>query len=268
MIELLLVPFFQRSLVVGLLLGIAMALLGVFVVLRRLSFFSDAIGHSALTGIAIGLLLAINPFISALVFCLLVALGIVAVRTRTRLSLDTVLGIFFAAAVSLGVILVQFTPGYQADLFSFLFGDILTVSTVDLFLSSLITLIVLFVMLFAGKAFISITFNPDLAKTEGIPVTYYELVFLLVLAGTIALAIKAVGITLVTALLVIPAATAQNISRSLTSLFGISVVVGIITIVSGLLFSVALQTPSGPTIVLAGSLLFGLSFLFKSHTAR
>ncbi|MEX2054892.1 MAG: metal ABC transporter permease, partial [Candidatus Andersenbacteria bacterium] len=111
MLELLAQPFFQRALIVGLILGILMALLGVLVVLRRLSFFADAIGHSALTGIALGLLLQFNPFITALLFAVAVAAGITLVKRFSKLPIDTLLGIAFPAAVAVGVILVRLTPG-------------------------------------------------------------------------------------------------------------------------------------------------------------
>src|SRR5690349_4771026 len=133
MFELLFVSFFQRALIVGLILGLLMAVLGVLVVLRRLSFFADAIGHSALTGIALGLLLAINPFLGALGFSLLIAVGVTYLRRFSRLHLDTLLGVFFPAAVALGVILVQQFPGYQTDLIAYLFGDILTVTNMDIY---------------------------------------------------------------------------------------------------------------------------------------
>lgn len=256
-------PFFQRALIVGLLLAALMAILGVVVVLRRLSFFSDAIGHAALTGIAIGLLLQINPFISALIYTLLVAIAISGVRLKSHLSLDTLLGVFFAASVALGVIIVQLTPGYQANLISFLFGDILTVGNFDVILTLIITSAGAITMLLAGKTFIAITFNPALAKAEGIPVAVYELVFLLLLAATTALAIKFIGVILVTAMLIIPAASAQNISRTLASMFVISVSVGLASVILGMSGSAALGTASGPTIVLVSTAFFALTLLLK-----
>jgi zinc transport system permease protein len=266
MFEVLLLPLFYRALVVGTILGIALAILGVFVVLRRLSFFSDAIGHSALTGIAIGLLLNINPFIGAMIFSLLVASTIVLIRTHSRLTIDTILGVLFPAAVALGVILVYLTPGYQTDLISFLFGDIITVSRIDVLMSVGLVIIVLSTMYLAGKKFISITVHTELARAEGIRVFWYELLLMLLLAATIALSIKLVGIVLVTAMVIIPAATAQNISRSLPSLFGISIVISVVTQAVGMLGSAVLHWPSGPTIVLTGAILFILSLLLRPLT--
>lgn len=263
MLDVLMLPFFQRALLVGLTLGILLAILGAFVVMRRLAFFADAIGHSALTGIALALLLSINPFVGALAFTLLVATGIAFTKQRIQLSLDILLGVFYAAAVSLGVILIQLTPGYQADLVSFLFGDILTVSSFDLVLSITVAIAILIVVLIKGKAFVAITLNQDLAHAEGITVARHELLFLLLLATTIALTIKLVGVVLVTGMLIIPAAAAQNVARSLSWLFILSVIGGSIAVVLGLMISASFNLPSGPAIVLTGAGLFTLSLLYR-----
>lgn len=263
MFDLLTLPFFQRALIVGIILGALMAVLGVLVVLRRMSFFSDAIGHATLTGIAIGLLLNINPFIAAFIFALLVAFGITIVRKASKQSLDTLLGVFFSASVALGVILVSLTPGYQADLISFLFGNILTVTAFDAVVSGGLALIILVTMLFIGKSLISITLDPSLAKAEGVPVDTHELILLLILAATIALAIKFVGVILVTAMLIVPAASAQNIARSLASMFTWSIAISLMAVILGMLLSAATRLPSGPTIVLVGTAFFAISLFLK-----
>lgn len=263
MLDLLFLPFFQRALIIGVLLGILMAIIGVFVVLRRMSFFSDAFGHVALTGIAFGLLLQVNPYLSALLFTLIIAIGISFVRSQSNLPLDTILGVLFSSSVALGVILVQLTPGYQSDLISFLFGDILAVSQFDIYLTTIVSLLALLIILFSGKHFIAITFDADLAQAEGIKVNTYELIFMLLLAGIIALAIKLVGVILVTALLIIPAATAHNLTRSLASMFVCSIIVSLLSIITGLVLSATINTPSGPTVVLTGSVFFVLSLLLR-----
>lgn len=263
MIELLALPFFQRALLVGLILGLLMAALGVFVVLRRMSFFADAIGHSALTGIALGLLLNINPFLAALAFALLVALGIAGARLISRQSFDTLLGVFFAAAVSVGVILVSLTPGYQADLVNILFGDILTVAPLDVLLSVSLAIVIAAILFGSSKALTSITFDASLARAEGIAVARHELVFLLLLAATIALSIKIIGVMLVTAMLIIPAAAAQNFAKSLSGMFGWAIVVSLISTILGMLGSAVFNLPSGPSIVIAGTGIFLIS-LFAS----
>jgi zinc transport system permease protein len=263
MIELFFLPFFQRAILVGLILGVLLAVIGVLVVLRRMSFFADAIGHSALTGIAIGLLLNINPFMAAIVFSILLAGLIAYVRQKSELHFDTLLGVFFPAAVALGVILIQLTPGFQTDLISFLFGDILTVSPLDVGLSGGLAIIVLTLLLYTGKALLTIAFDASLAKSQGIAVAAYELLFLLMLASVIALSIKLVGVILVTAMLVIPAASAHNMARSLGTMFGLSVAFSVLAVLFGMIASAILSVPSGPTIVLASAMLFTLTFVWR-----
>lgn len=268
LLELLALPFFQRALLVGVILGLLMAGMGVFVVLRRLSFFSDAIGHSALTGIAIGLLLHFNPFIAGLVFACLIAIGITWARRYSKLPIDTILGVSFPVAVALGIILVQLTPGYQTDLLAFLFGDILTVSTLDITISIGLCVIVAFFLLYAGKALVTIALDESLAQAEGVAVFWYEVFLLVLLAAVIAMAIKLVGIVLVTAMLVIPAAAAQNLAWSLSSMFGFSAAGSLVAVVAGMLLSATFGIPAGPTIVLVAGALFALSLLIGRPGAR
>lgn len=263
MIELFTLPFVQRALLVGIIVAATMAILGVFVVLRRMSFFADAVGHSALTGIALGVLVGLNPFLAALAFSLLVALGIATARQYSRQSFDTLLGVFFAAAVSLGVIIVSLTPGYQASLIGILFGDILTVSVFDIALSIALALTVGTVLAISGKALVAITLDANLARAEGIPVARHELIFLLLMAATIAVSIKFVGVLLVTAMLIIPAAAAQNLARSLTGMFIGSLIIAILAVVAGMTASVLSNIPSGPAIVLAGTVAYVISLGLK-----
>lgn len=264
MLDLLLLPFFQRALLVGLVLGFLMAILGVFVVLRKMSFFSDAIGHSALTGIALGLLLGLNPFAAAFVFALLVAGAVAAIRRISRQEFDTLLGVFFSAAVALGVTLVSLSPGYQANLVSFLFGNILTVSQSDIIVSLVLAAIILAWLIRSGKALTAITFNPTLARAEGVAVDRHELIFLLMLAAAIALTIKFVGVILVTALVIIPAATAQNVARSFASMFAWSIAASLLAVLAGMIGSALFNFPSGPAIVLVGTVFYTFSLLFKA----
>jgi zinc transport system permease protein len=202
-------------------------------------------------------------FFSALIYVLLVATAISIIKLKSNLHLDTLLGVFFSASVALGVILIQLTPGYQANLISFLFGNILTVSQSDVVLTIFISALALITIILFGKKFIAITFDSALAKAEGIPVATYDLIFFLLLAGTIALSIKLVGVILVTAMLIVPAASAQNIARSLTNMFAISIVIGLLSVAIGMLASVALNSSSGPTIVLTSTIFFTLSLLLK-----
>ncbi len=267
MLELLLLPFFVRALAVGLILGILMALLGVLVILRQMSFFSDAIGHSALTGIALGILFHQSPFLGAFMFTIVVAGVIVALRHYSRLKLDTILGILFPSSMALGVILLRLTPGFRTDLVAYLFGDILTVTTSDIGITLILAVIVGCLLTFAGKKLFIITLNEDLAKSQGIRVALYELLLLVTLAAVIAMALKLVGIVLVTAMLIIPAATAQNMARSLVAMFGLSVVVSLVATLVGMFGSALFDIPSGPAIVLVATFLCIISFTLAPRHA-
>jgi zinc transport system permease protein len=268
MFEILALPFFQRALLAGIILGLLMAVLGVIVVLRKMSFFSDAIGHSALTGIALGLLLGINPFWAAFAFAILVALLIAYTRAKSKLSLDTLLGVFFSASVALGVLLINLSTSYRGDLVSFLFGNILTITPTDVLASFIMTILVLAVLAIAGKKLIFIAFDSALAKAEGINVNFYETLLLILLAAVIALAIKFVGIILVTALLIIPAASAQNIARSLASMFALSALVSLAATLIGMTASIAVRAPSGPAIVLTAAVIFAITLFAKYWRSR
>lgn len=267
-IDLITLPFFQRALLVGVLLGGLMAVLGVFVVLRKISFFADAIGHSALAGIAGGLLAGINPFVGGLTVAVIVALGISGIRRVTIVALDTLLAVFFSAFVSLGVLLLALSPGYQADLISFLFGNILTVTSTDVAAALAVTVISAGILLWSAKGFVAIALDANLARAEGFPVARLEVTLLLLLAIVIALAIKLVGVLLVTALLIIPAASAQNLANSLTSMFFYSLAISILVVVIGMIGSAILATPSGPTIVLVAAIVFVISLFLHPFSSQ
>src|SRR3989344_7564698 len=203
-------PFIQRALLAGLLVGLTLALLGVFVVLRKMSFFGDAIAHFSFTGIALGFLFNINPIVSAVIFSILLALGIGLVQNRTAISADTTIGVFFSGAAAFGIFIIGLLHGYRSDLFQYLFGDILAITTLDIWLAAALLILTLFIFLLCWKDLFKITFNKEVARTNGVRVVFLEYLFLALLAAATAISIKIIGIILVTALLIIPAATAKN----------------------------------------------------------
>lgn len=255
-------PFFVRALLAGLLLAIATATVGVFVVMRKMSFFGDAVAHFAFTGIALGFLLGIDPIVAAVMFSVLVALGIGFLEHRSALSSDTTIGVFFAASIAFGVFLIGLLKGYRPDLFQYLFGDILAITTNDLITAGMLVAVVLLLMFFAWSPLLAATLNRDLAKVYGIKVQRWEYVLLTLLAIVTAISIKTVGILLVTAMLIVPAAAAKNIARSTKSLWLITVALSLVSVVVGLLGSYYWNTASGPTIVLVSVLGFIFSLLW------
>lgn len=260
-IELFQYPFLQRALIVGVLIGVCSAVLGVFVTLRRMSFFSDAISHSALVGIALGLLLHINPFLAAVAFSLLMAVSMGWVTERSQLSSDTVIGVFFSASVALGILIIGALHGYRADLFAYLFGDILAVDLTDVWMAVGLTIVVLIVMFWKGKNWIRLSLNQDMAKVDGLRVRVYEYVFLLTMALTVAVALKVIGIILVSALIIIPAAAAKSLAHNFRGLMAWSIAIGVSSAVVGLFLSFQFDSSSGPTIVLVATAFFLLSFI-------
>lgn len=255
--------FLLRALLAAVLVGFVTANLGVFVVLRKMAFFSDAIAHASLTGIALGLLFGIHPVLGAVAFSILVAVGIVFLQKRSTIAIDTVIGVFSSAAIALGVLLLSYLPGYRADLFGYLFGDILAVSNNDLIVLAVVAAGSAVLVGSSFRAWLGIAFDGDLAQISGVRVQRMEYLFLLTLALVVALGIKLVGTVLIGSLIVIPAAAAKNVAPNVRSLFGFAMLFGILSGVLGLLAAYALDVAAGPAIVVTATAIFGLSFLFK-----
>lgn len=262
--EFLTYPFMQRALLASIMIGVLCPFVGNFVVLRRMSFFSDAISHSAFAGIAAGAVLGIDLSLSSVAVAVVIALLITFLSEKTDLSHDTVIGIAFSGAIASGMLIISMLKGYRADLFSFLFGDILAITNSDLILICTIAVLTLTILMTFFKPFLQITFNRDLARVEGINVRLFEYLLFLLIAVVITVSLKIIGIILVTSLLIVPAASAKNIASSMIKLFFLSCVFGVMSGVVGLIGSVSLDTSSGPTIVLVSIGIFFLTMLKRS----
>lgn len=256
-------PFMQRSLAAVMLVGILCPFVGNFVVLRRMSFYSDAISHSAFAGIAVGAVLGIDLSVSSVIVAIVIAMMIAFLSEKTNLSHDTVIGIAFSGAIAAGMLVIGMLKGYRADLFAFLFGDILAITRKDLLLIFLTGLLTVAVLLTYVKPFLQITFNRDLAKVEGINVRLFEYLLFLIIAVVITVSLKIVGIILVTSLLIVPAASAKNLASSMKELFILSVLFGVISGIAGLTGSVYLNTASGPTIVIVSIIIFFITMIVR-----
>ena len=262
MIEALQLPFLQRALVAGVLVGALASYYGVFVVQRRLSFLGIGLSHAAFGGVALGLLLGTNPLWVALPFTVAVALGIDAVTQRGAVSGDTAIGVFFSVAIALGVVFLALKDTYTTDAFAYLFGSILAVRPVDLWVIGGIAVVTLATVPLWGR-WAYATFDRDLARADGVPVRRDDAMFSVLLAVTIVAAVKIVGIVLVAAFLVIPAAAARLVTGTFRTMTLVSVAVGVATAVGGLAGSYALDIPSGATIVLTQAAVFFGAFLFQ-----
>lgn len=260
--EALSLPFIQRALMAGLLVGFLASFYGVFVVQRRLSFLGSGLAHAAFGGVGLALLLGMEPLWVALPFTVLVAIGIIWIQEKTQLAGDTAIGIFFSVAMALGIIFLSLKKGFAANAFAYLFGSILTVSQGDLWISGLVVLITLLLWRFWGR-WAYTTFERDLASVDRLPVRFDNYLLNILIAVAIVVSVKLVGIVLIAAFLVIPAATARLLSRTFARMTQVSILIGILITFIGLWLSYLLDFPSGPVIILLQAGLFFVSIFFK-----
>lgn len=261
--EMLSYDFMQRALVGGVIVVLLCAFLSFFVVLKRLSFIGVGISHSAFGGLALGVVLGVNPLLSAAAFAVLVSWGIGITSKKGRLHEDITIGIFFSAAMAFGVALISISRGYKTDLFSLLFGNILAITAADIWtLAGCGGAVILFLILLF-KELLTISFDEEVAHVGGLPVGFLYYGLLTAMAVTVVASIKVVGIILVEALLVIPGATGFQLSRNFRGMLLFSLLSGIASLVGGLVLSYAYDLASGATIVLCSALLFFLAFLFS-----
>lgn len=251
-------PFMQRALLGGVLVGTACAVIGTYVVLRGLAFIGDALAHAAFPGVVLAYMWKANIYFGAAVFALATALGVGFVSRRAGTSYDTAIGILFAGAFALGVLLMSTIQGYTADLFSFLFGNILGMSQEDLLLVAALALLVVLTVAVCYKELLLVSFDPVVAEAMGYPVHGLNYVLLALIAITIVVSIQAVGIVLVVALLVTPSATAYQLTDRLFRMMVLGVVMAVAAVLGGLYLSFYLNVASGAAIVLVSTSLFFL----------
>ena len=253
--------FFVRALVASAMVGLVCAVVGTYVVLRGIAFIGDAIAHASFPGVVAAFLLAVPFYLGAAVAAVGTALAIGYVTKRAGIRQDTAIGVLFAGTFALGVFMFSAIQGYVADLFSFLFGNVLAISPQDLVALLLLGSGVILVVALLWKELLYATFDPLGAAASGIPVERLEYLFLALVALTIVVSLQAVGIILVVAMLVTPAATAQMLVVRFTRLMAVAAVVGIVSAVLGLYLSYWLDVASGATIVLVQTGLFLLAMM-------
>jgi zinc transport system permease protein len=248
--------FIWRALIAGLVVAAVAGPLGTFVVWRRMAYFGDSLSHSALLGIALGILTGVNTTLSLLLVCLGIAVLVVWMESRQRLSHDTLLGIFAHSSLSLGLVALSLIQGLRIDLMAYLFGDILAVTSTELYWIMAGGAAVLLALLMIWRPLLALTVNEDLAQVEGVRVDLMRLLFMLLMALVVAVAIKLVGVLLITSLLIIPAAVARRFSRSPEQMALLAALAGGLSVIGGMGVSLQWDTPTGPSIVVVASLLF------------
>ncbi|MFQ6016738.1 MAG: iron chelate uptake ABC transporter family permease subunit [Kiloniellaceae bacterium] len=261
--------FLVRALVAGLGVAVIAGPLGCFVVWRRMAYFGATLAHSALLGVALGLLLGVNPTLGIAGSAIAVALLVVLFERRRRLiAADTLLGLLAHASLAIGLVALSFLQGVRVDLMSYLFGDVLAVAPGDLAWIYGGGLLALGTLMVIWRPLLAITLHEEMARAEGVPVAAVQAAFMLTIAVVIAIAMKVVGILLIVSLLIIPAAAARRFARTPEQMAVLAALVGALAVAGGLFGSLAWDTPAGPSIVVAATVLFALSLALGAAFAK
>jgi len=255
--------FVQRALLASLLVGTSCSLVGVYVVLRGLAFIGAGIAHAAFGGVALGFLLGWNPLLTAVGFCLGTSGAIHATSQAGKIRMDASIGIFYALTMALGILFVGLMRSYDARLYGYLFGNILSVTRDDLLIIGVLTVVVAATVTVLFKEFQLLSFDAEMAEALGLPAGKLSFVMLLLISLTIVLSLDAVGVMLVFALIVTPASAAYQLTYDYRALFGLSVLFGNLSCFLGLVLSYVFDVPSGATIVLTATALFFLCLAFS-----
>nr|WP_240492868.1 zinc ABC transporter permease subunit ZnuB [Candidatus Terasakiella magnetica] len=253
--------FFMRALIAGVGLAIVVGPLGCFVVWRRMAYFGDTMAHSALLGVALSFLFDISLMIGVFGVAALVSLLLITLQKRKSLPTDALLGILSHSALAIGLVLVAFMAWLRIDLMGYLFGDILSVSVGDIAMIYGGGIAILAVLALIWRGLLAASVSEELAEVEGLKPERTKLIFMLLMAGVVAIAIKIVGILLITALLIIPAATARRFATTPEVMAVLASIFGVMSVIGGLFSSLQYDTPSGPSIVVMAVVLFILSLL-------
>lgn len=251
--------FFARALIAGIGLAMVSGPLGCFVIWRRMAYFGDTMAHSALLGVALALMLGINVTIGVFAIAALVAGALILLQRQQSLSTDTLLGILSHSTLAVGLVLVGFLSSVRIDLMGFLFGDILSVSRVDIAIIYGGGAVLIGLLVWFWRPLLAATVSPDLAEAEGQRPEAMRMLIMVLMACVIAIAMKIVGVLLITSLFIIPAATARRLSSTPEQMGVISAGLGMAAVVGGLFASRYWDTPSGPSVVVAALVFFLVS---------
>jgi zinc transport system permease protein len=256
--------FFLRALLGGIGVAALAGPLGSFIVWRRMAFFGDTLAHSALLGVALGFVLGIDLTLGIFASCIAIALLLPVWQRQQKLPGDTLLGILSHTALSLGLVTIAFLSTLRVDLLGYLFGDILAVGWRDVATIYAGGAVVMGLMIWLWRPLLSMTVHEEMARVEGVPVERVKLGFVLLLAITVAIAMKIIGMLLITSLLIIPAAAARSFARTPERMALYASLIGMLAVVMGLTASLRFDLPTGPAIVVAAATLFVLSLLIPA----
>ncbi len=250
MIEALQFGFMRNALVAGMLVSVACGIVGTLVVINRIVFLSGGIAHAAYGGIGLGYFFGFDPTLGAIVFSLASALGMGAVHRKTRQRADTIIGVMWAIGMALGIIFVDLAEGYKADLMSYLFGSILAVPSRDLLVMLALDVIIVLLVAFFYKELLAISFDEEFAAVSNVPVDAIYLILVSMIALTVVMMMRVVGLIMVIALLTMPAAISGQFVKDMKKMMVLASVLGVLFTTTGLWFSYRLNLTSGATIIL------------------
>lgn len=263
MFEFVTYTFMQRAFLAGFIVAVLCPTIGIYLVLRRLSMIGEMFAHVSLAGVALGIFVGFYPLASALIFSLAASAALEALRRTYRVFTDLAIAIMISAGVSLAVILISLSQAFNADLFSYLFGSVIAISAKDIRLIAVVGVAVVGVVLFLQKELFFIALDEDAARVAGIPVDLVNTIFVMATALTIAVAMRVVGILLVSSLITVPVAAALQVSRSFRSTLLLAYLFAILSVLSGLFFSYYANLAPGGSIVLVSVLLFIMSIGYR-----
>ncbi|WP_407944719.1 metal ABC transporter permease [Ornatilinea apprima] len=264
MLDALQFTFMRNALAASLLVSIACGIIGTYVVVNRIVFISGGIAHAAYGGIGLGYFFKFNPILGAIAFSLLAALGMGAVQRKTRERADTIIGVMWAIGMAVGIILIDRSAGYKTDLMSYLFGSILSVPAADLVLMAILDGLIILAVIFFYKELQAISFDETFASLQNVPVNLIYLLLLALIAVTVVMMMRVVGLIMVIAMLTIPAAISGMFVRNLKSMMALSALLGIVFSITGLWISYTWNLTSGATIILVSGFAYLLSLLIQS----
>jgi zinc transport system permease protein len=264
-LDLLNYSFIQKAYIAGSFIAILCAVLGLFLVLKKMSLIGDGLSHVSFGAIALGLFFGIYPFYIAIPVVLIASYFIFKLTNKNKIYGDSAIGIISSLGIASGVILSSVSSGFNIDLFSYLFGNILAISTTEVYLSVFLSIFVLLTIFFIFNGLFSSTFDEDYAKISGINIKFINLILNSLTALTVILAVKVVGVMLVSALLILPATSSLQLARSFKNAIFISIIFALISVLFGITLSLYLNIPSGATIVLVSFLIFVLSLILRKR---
>ena len=268
MTELIQYTFFQHALLGGLLASIACGIIGTYIVTRRLVFISGGITHASFGGIGIGLFTGISPLLSAAVFSVLSAFGVEWLSKRKDMREDSAIAVFWTLGMALGVMFSFLSPGFAPDLSAYLFGNILTITVTDLVILGVLALVLIVFFTLFIHPIIHVAFDREFARSQGLPVTFFEYTLMLFIALTIVVCLRMVGIVLAISLLTIPQMTANLFTYKFKRIIWLSVIIGFLSCMGGLFISYFLNVPSGASIIFFSILIYAVCKVAKSISTR